>query len=221
MNLRIRMSVITLATCAALLLLTSGAMAAPSFVNNSFEVDATTGFQSVDPTGWTTFRVGAPPYLINNNTYGNTPYGSQFLALGGIEDNAASWIEQTVSGFNVNQTYTLSWAQSSEYTSSDELRVSFTAGSNTASQIFTSVPFPGGGQFWFTWQNFSMSFVPSATSVTFHFQGVPNLTPPSYEVGVDNFQISGGTGTPEPGTLVMLGSGVLGLAGILRRKINV
>jgi len=221
MKLQTRMSVLTLATCAAVLLLVSGAMAAPSFVNNSFEVDATTGFQSVDPTGWTTFRVGAPPYLINNNTYGNTPYGSQFLALGGIEDNAASWIEQTVSGFNVNQTYTLSWAQSSEYTSSDELQVSFTAGSNTAGQIFTSVPYPGGGQFWFTWQNFSMSFVPSATSVTFHFQGVPNLTPPSYEVGVDNFQISGGTNTPEPGTLIMMGSGVLGFAGMLRRKIKV
>jgi len=30
----------------------------------------------------------------------------------------------------------------------------------------------------------------------------------------------GGTPTPEPGTLVMLGSGVLGLAGLLRRKLN-
>lgn len=29
-----------------------------------------------------------------------------------------------------------------------------------------------------------------------------------------------GTSTPEPGTLVLLGSGVLGLAGMLRRKIN-
>jgi hypothetical protein len=26
--------------------------------------------------------------------------------------------------------------------------------------------------------------------------------------------------TPEPGTLVMFGSGILGLAGVLRRKIN-
>ena len=26
--------------------------------------------------------------------------------------------------------------------------------------------------------------------------------------------------TPEPGTLIMLGSGIVGLAGVLRRKIN-
>jgi len=29
-----------------------------------------------------------------------------------------------------------------------------------------------------------------------------------------------GSPVPEPGTLVMLGSGILGLAGVLRRKIN-
>jgi len=36
---------------------------------------------------------------------------------------------------------------------------------------------------------------------------------------MSGFRVDGST-TPEPGTLVMLGSGVLGLAGVLRRKIN-
>ena len=39
--------------------------------------------------------------------------------------------------------------------------------------------------------------------------------------GLANFAV--GTmylGTPEPGTLLLLGTGALGLAGILRRKIN-
>ena len=37
-------------------------------------------------------------------------------------------------------------------------------------------------------------------------------------IGTVSFQ--NGSTTPEPGTLIMLGSGVLGLAGVLRRKIN-
>ena len=39
-------------------------------------------------------------------------------------------------------------------------------------------------------------------------------------IGWDTFQYDQGVSTtPEPGTLVMLGSGILGLAGILRRKL--
>jgi len=190
----------------------SAAHAMPGFVNPSFEVDATTGFQSVDPTGWTTFRTGAPPYLINNATYGNTPYGQQFLAIGGIEDGASSYIEQTVSGFTVGQTYTLSFAISSEYTSADQLRVSFVSGSATASQVFTAPPYPGGSQFWFTWTDESMSFVPTASAVTFHFQGT---SASDYEVGVDNFQISS---VPEPESYALMLAGLASLGIAARRR---
>jgi hypothetical protein len=37
-------------------------------------------------------------------------------------------------------------------------------------------------------------------------------------VGIDNFSY-GGTASPEPGTIALLGSGILGLAGVLRRKL--
>lgn len=195
------------------------AKADATFVNGSFEADPTTGFQHVSSlTGWTVFSTGAPPYLINNAVYGNTPYGNQFLALGGVEDNASSYIEQTVSGFNVGDTYQLSWGQSSEYVSSDQLQVSFVSGSSTPSQIFTSVPYPGGSQFWFNWQTMTMDFTPTSGSVDFHFQGVPNSG--SYEVGVDNFQLtdlSTQTNVPEPSSLVMLGFGLIGLAGLRLR----
>ncbi len=42
-------------------------------------------------------------------------------------------------------------------------------------------------------------------------------TDPSFTTYVDDASI---TAVPEPGTLVMLGSGIIGLAGVLRRKIN-
>jgi hypothetical protein len=37
---------------------------------------------------------------------------------------------------------------------------------------------------------------------------------------VDNFSLAGSTSTPEPSALFLLGTGVVGLAGVLRRKIN-
>jgi hypothetical protein len=40
-----------------------------------------------------------------------------------------------------------------------------------------------------------------------------------YTVGGE-FDMGGASPTPEPGSLVMLGSGILGLAGFLRRRIN-
>ena len=39
-------------------------------------------------------------------------------------------------------------------------------------------------------------------------------------IGVDDVRYSFGTATPEPGTLMLFGSGILGLAGVIRRKIN-
>jgi hypothetical protein len=57
----------------------------------------------------------------------------------------------------------------------------------------------------------------SGTAYSVNFSGTANY------IGFDNITLGSGTptpGTPEPGTLVMFGSGILGLAGMLRRKIN-
>jgi hypothetical protein len=45
------------------------------------------------------------------------------------------------------------------------------------------------------------------------------ITSPDFVLNINNITY-GGTTTPEPGTLVMLGSGIIGIAGVLRRKIN-
>ncbi len=51
--------------------------------------------------------------------------------------------------------------------------------------------------------------------ITRRFITVPELTPLQFVTGVD---VEGTV--PEPGSLILMGSGVLGLAGILRRKIG-
>jgi sugar lactone lactonase YvrE len=53
---------------------------------------------------------------------------------------------------------------------------------------------------------------------TLNLTGYPNGFSPLVEDLSFNYQQT--LGTPEPGTLIMLGSGVIGLAGLLRRKCN-
>jgi hypothetical protein len=57
---------------------------------------------------------------------------------------------------------------------------------------------------------------PSKTLVAFSIFGCD----PACTTFVDDVSITTGAGVPEPGTLVMLGSGVLAAAGALRRKFN-
>ncbi len=52
--------------------------------------------------------------------------------------------------------------------------------------------------------------------ITRRYISVADLTPLQYVTGVD----VEGSPVPEPGSLVLLGSGVLGLAGVMRRKIG-
>ncbi|MFZ0704361.1 MAG: PEP-CTERM sorting domain-containing protein [Candidatus Sulfotelmatobacter sp.] len=50
--------------------------------------------------------------------------------------------------------------------------------------------------------------------ITRRYISVSDLTPLQYVTGIDV------EGTPEPGSLILMGTGVLGLAGVLRRKIG-
>jgi hypothetical protein len=58
----------------------------------------------------------------------------------------------------------------------------------------------------------------------FSFTGAPltsvEITSPDFVLNINDISYNSGTTVPEPGTLVLLGSGLLGAVGVIRRKIK-
>ncbi len=70
-------------------------------------------------------------------------------------------------------------------------------------------PFPGFGTGQFVGYSSTVGF----TSVTL-------AAPGGFAYTLDDLAYGGGTTTPEPGSLILFGSGILGFAGALRRKLS-
>ncbi|MFZ1134827.1 MAG: PEP-CTERM sorting domain-containing protein [Candidatus Korobacteraceae bacterium] len=152
-------------------------------------------------------------YAVGNtyydSTYGNT-YGapSGGAAYNGFGDDGTTLTSATP--FTFNGADFSSWAEFDAYASFSSTSIlidAYDASSNL-------IGFCGGGLSPSSY-NFLTCNIPNVSMLVFH----NDIGTAGHWWLMDDFTYNGTT-TPEPGTLLMFGSGIVGLAGILRRKIN-
>ena len=170
------------------------------------------GFETGDFTSWTQFGdtsfngVCGPP--SGGCPDGQAPFAGNYAAYFG-PDGDTGGIYQDIDTV-VGQQYTVSFYLALPNGGTPNF---FQVQFGTASLSLTD--FPGT----FQWGLFQFTEIATTTTtrLTFTFRNDPDYW------FLDNVNVTTGGGgtTPEPGTLVLFGSGILGIAGVVRRKFHV
>ena len=218
----------TLAALSAMLLLSLPAAATPLVTNGSFEANNLNGGKvnfKGNVTGWSgganlTFLDA--PGTADNGSYlsvyagfpNQSPDGGNFVEADG-DPSYSGAISQTINGLTAGTKYTLTFyqgaGQQAGFKGATTERWSVSLGSDTQLSTLFSLPQGGTGP----WQQQTMVFVASAASEVLSFLavGTPNGAPPiSFLDGVSLAQT-----VPEPVTLSLLGTGLVGLMAMRRR----
>jgi hypothetical protein len=208
-----------------ILLLISASLAAPIITNGSFEaVQISTEFSSnpADIPGWThtgdvgdalLFRAG--PQCCGGTNTALAGDGNQFVTMGGgftAVGSSSAW-SQTINGLTIGQVYNINFLMAAEgETSTQKITVQFTSGSLTPSETFTSPV--TNTLFWQNWGPEQYTFVPTATSATLQF----SVNNQQFDVGLDGVSIASAADIPEPASLMMLSSALIGVGWVHRRR---
>lgn len=163
-------------------------------------------FETGDFTGWT---LGGNSGLIEVVTgafyqYSGAEDGSYYVVAGPVGSPGS--LSQTFSDV-AGRNYTFSFW----FASVGDNPSSFSAMWDNNTVLSLTNPNTGSN-----WTEFTFSETGTGSdSITFNFQDNPGW------IGLDNVSVSGSApGTvPEPSSLLLLGSGVLGLGGVIRRKL--
>jgi hypothetical protein len=225
---------------AAALLLLAGPARADLVTNGGFEVTtpSTGGGQlgyNINATGWTTtgynflFTPGSADTTGVTGSYGNlqlwgpnngpanglpatSPAGGNYVAADGDFETAP--ISQTISGLTVGQSYEVGfyWAASQQegFTGATQQYWAVSLGSQTEDTSTYFLPSQGFSG----WMYQTDTFTATSTSEALSFLAVGNLPVPPFLL-LDGVSM---TATPEPGTLPLLVTGLMGGLGILRSR---
>ena len=208
-----------LVSAEATTLITNGSFESPLVPVGSFTNFAS---GSTGITGWTV--VGPEASVVSGAFISEcctfpAEDGNQWLDLTGDVSNTVEGVQQTVATTTGTQ-YTLSFWVGNIFdpggiygtTSTVDVRLGGLGG--TLLGAFTNSSTTRGTQ---VWEQFTTSFTATGSSTTLDFL---NADPGSDNSnGLDNVVLTvGATGIPEPGTLSLLGLGIIGL-GLVRRRI--
>ena len=186
---------VTLLAFLLVLALSLGAQASINFIVNG-------GFETGDYTGWTSGGCG-PAGVIGSGAGWLPNSGNYFSVEGAV--GCDHTLSQTFSDI-ASQGLTISFYYGSDGASWNDINVYW-----NGNLIYGSFNDPS------TLPNYLLyTFNVTATGSDTLTIGIRN--DPAYQA-LDDVSVT--ASTPEPGTLVLMGSGLLGLAGVVRRKFGV